>query len=45
MAKTVKYYWFVFADGYAIAVRGLSAQERRVLEVQHGKLQRKTLAS
>jgi hypothetical protein len=36
MATT--FYWFTFADGYSVAVRGLSASEKKRLEMQHGKL-------
>lgn len=34
---TMKFYWYYFADGYRVCVRGLSAQERRVEEQAHGK--------
>ena len=35
---TMKFYWFTFADGYQVCVRGFSAQERRVEEAKHGKI-------
>jgi len=44
MAKKEVWYWFTFADGYRVCVRGLSTQERRVEETKHGKLVSKTPA-
>ena len=40
----IKYYWFIFADGYLACVRGFSKQELRVEENKHGKLLRKVEA-
>ena len=40
----MKYYWFVFADGYRVLARGFSKQELRVEENKHGKLLRKAEA-
>ena len=40
----MKYYWFTFADGYSVCVRGFSKQELRVEENKHGKLLRKVEA-
>ena len=37
-SKPSKFYWFVFADGYSTCCAGLSGQERRALEREHGKL-------
>jgi hypothetical protein len=37
----MKYYWFTFADGYRVCVRGFSTQELRVEERKHGKLVKK----
>lgn len=34
-------YWYVFTDGYACCVRGLSKQELAIEERKHGKLLRK----
>lgn len=34
----MKYYWFTFADGYSVCVRGFSSQELAVEERKHGKL-------
>ena len=34
----MKYYWFVFADGYRVLARGFSSQELAVEERKHGKL-------
>ena len=39
-----KYYWYIFADGYAACVRGFSKQELAVEERKHGKLVEKRLA-
>lgn len=41
--KPEKWYWFLFADGYRVCVRGMSAQERKIEESKHGKLISKTL--
>jgi hypothetical protein len=38
------FYWFTFADGYSVCVRGLSKQELRVEERKHGKLKNKQKA-
>ena len=35
------FYRFVFADGYAVCVKGFSKQELRVEEKKHGKLVKK----
>ncbi len=43
--KAEKWYWYVFADGYRVCVRGFSAHERKVEESKHGKLISKTLAN
>lgn len=43
--KTEKWYWYTFADGTRVCVRGMSAQEKRVEESKHGKLISKTLAN
>ena len=43
--KAEKWYWYVFADGYRVCVRGMSAHEKKVEESEHGKLISKTLAS
>lgn len=32
------FYRFEFADGYVTICRGLSAQERRIIERDHGRL-------
>ena len=40
----MKYYWFTFADGYSVCVKGFSKQELRVEENKHGKLLRKVEA-
>ena len=40
----MKYYWFTFADGYSVCVKGFSKQEVRVEENKHGKLLRKVEA-
>ncbi len=34
----VRYRWYHFADGYRVCVRSLDAQERKRLELRHGKL-------
>jgi hypothetical protein len=39
-----KYYWFTFADGYSVCVKGFSKQELRVEENKHGKLIKKECA-
>ena len=39
-----KYYWFTFADGYSVCVRGFSKQELAVEESKHGKLIERKLA-
>ena len=39
--REMKYYWFTFADGYSVCVKGFSKQELRVEENKHGKLLRK----
>ena len=39
-----KYFWFTFADGYSVCVRGFSKQEFAVEESKHGKLVEKRLA-
>jgi hypothetical protein len=33
-----KYFWFTFADGYRVCVRGFSKQELKVEESKHGKM-------
>lgn len=38
------FYWYVFSDGYACCVCGLSKQELSVEERKHGKLLKKTKA-
>lgn len=38
MAKVANWYRFIFADGYFVECRGLSAQERKVEERTHGVL-------
>ena len=38
------YYWFTFADGYSVCVRGFSKRELAVEESKHGKLVRKECA-
>lgn len=43
MAAKIKYYMFIFSDGYSTICRGMSAQERRVIERDHGKFLYKTL--
>lgn len=43
MVAKIKYYMFVFADGYNIICRGMNAQERRVIERDQGKFLYKTL--
>ena len=40
----MKKYWFTFADGYSVCVKGFSKQELRVEESKHGKLLRKVEA-
>ena len=40
----MKYYWFTFADGYSVCVRGFSKQELKVEESKHGKLLRRVEA-
>ena len=42
--REMKYYWFTFADGYSVCVKGFSKQELRVEENKHGKLLRKVEA-
>lgn len=37
----MKFYKFIFADGYYCYARGMSAQEKRVEEAKHGKLLKK----
>jgi hypothetical protein len=44
MAKTRFFYWFTFADGYTVGVRGLSKSELAHLEKAHGKLVDKSMA-
>jgi hypothetical protein len=39
-----KFYLFTFADGYKVACRGFSADEKRAEEKKHGKLISKVLA-
>jgi hypothetical protein len=39
-----KFYWFLFADGYRVCVRGFSKQELRIEEQKHGKLIEKLVA-
>ena len=39
-----KYFWFTFADGYSVCVRGFSKQELAIEEQKHGKLLRKVVA-
>lgn len=34
----MKYYWFIFEDGYKCCVRGFSKRELAVEESKHGKL-------
>jgi len=34
----VKYYWFIFEDGYICCVRGFSEQELNVEIQKHGSL-------
>jgi hypothetical protein len=41
--KTEKWYWYTFADGYRVLVRGFSAQERKVEEQKHGRVISKVL--
>lgn len=41
---TDRYYWFTFADGYSVCVRGFSNQELKVEEMKHGKLVKKECA-
>ena len=36
--KKMKWYRFTWSDGYITECRGYSAQERRVMERDHGKL-------
>lgn len=36
--KTEKWYWYTFADGYRVCVRGMSAREIKVEEREHGRL-------
>lgn len=36
--KNMTYYRFIFEDGYFCIVRGLSASERKHMELKHGKL-------
>lgn len=38
------FYWFTFADGYSVCVRGFSKQELCVEERKHGKLNNKKKA-
>lgn len=41
----VKWYWYLFSDGYRVCVRGMSAQELKGEVARHGKLISKTLKS
>ena len=38
------YYWFTFADGYTVCVKGFSKQELRVEVRKHGRLIKKERA-
>lgn len=40
----MKFYKFIFADGYIMFCAGMSAQERKVEERTHGKLVQKLKA-
>lgn len=40
----MEYYWFEFADGHRLCVRGLSRHELMIEEGKHGKLLRKVKA-
>lgn len=40
----MNFYWYTFADGYSVCVRGFSKQELKVEESKHGKLTKKVLA-
>lgn len=40
----MKFYWFIFEDGYRTCVMGLSERELRWEESRHGKLIRKVAA-
>lgn len=40
----MKFYWFIFADGYRECTRGYSKTERAHAERAHGKIVRKVLA-
>lgn len=42
--KNYNFYWFTFADGYAVCCRGFSRQELRSEVLKHGKLISQTLA-
>lgn len=42
--EEMKYYWFIFADGYSVCAKGFSKQKLRVEENKHGKLLRKVKA-
>ena len=42
--KTMKFYWFEFADGYRCCVAGMSNRELRIEESKHGKLVSKVVA-
>ena len=39
-----EWYWYIFADGYRVATRGLSVRELKYEEFKHGKLVTKILA-
>lgn len=38
------FYWFTFADGYSVCVKGFSKQELRIEEYKHGKVVKKEKA-
>lgn len=40
----MKFYWFIFEDGYSCCAAGFSKQELRVEIAKHGKLISKTAA-
>lgn len=43
--ENFKFYWYIFADGYATCVRGFSEQELAVEEQKHGRLVERRLAT